>query len=326
MNVLITGAAGFLGRHLVTSLLDEGHQVVGVDDFITSDAHDLVALRKRPGFDFAMVDVTTPEFEELASRSRFDAIYHLACPTGVPNLVPLALEMLRTCYEGSLAVLEIARRNAAPALLTSSAEVYGNPLIVPQSEEYTGNVDPLGPRKGYEEGKRVAETLFAIYAERYGVQAKIVRVFNTYGPGMSQADTRVIPAFVTAALFGRSLIIHGAGQQTRCHTYVADMVQGLRRAMLYGQPGRAYNLGSEVQTTVSALARQIIESSGSCAGLRYTDRPVHDHDNRLPDITRAVVELGWSPVTGLSEGLTATIADFRERLGLRSPNPVGAMS
>jgi UDP-glucuronate decarboxylase len=222
--------------------------------------------------------------------------------------------MLEACYAGSKAVLEIARRDDAPVLLTSTAEVYGNPEVSPQSESYTGNVDTLGPRKGYEEGKRVAESLFAVYAERYGVRAPIARVFNTYGPGMSLADTRVMPAFVRAALEGRPLVLHGDGRQTRCHVYVSDMVAGLRAVMRDGAAGRAYNLGSQTPITVRELAERVLALSGSASPIIQVERPFHDHDRRLPDTTRAQTELGWRPVVSLDDGLQAMIADVRARL------------
>jgi UDP-glucuronate decarboxylase len=316
MRTLVTGAAGFLGRHLVASLLADGHEVVGVDNFITSDRRDLHRLLDDPSFAFAEIDITDPAFRAFAADWRLDAIYHLACPTGVPNLGPLALEMLRTSYTGSEAVLELARANEVPVLLTSTAEVYGNPEVSPQREEYTGNVDTLGPRKGYEEGKRVAETLFGIYAERFGVQAKVVRVFNTYGPGMCLDDTRVVPAFVRAALEGRPIVLHGDGGQTRCHTYASDMVAGLRLAMAHGAPARAYNLGSSQQTTVRHLAELVVRLTGTESAIVSVERPRHDHDNRLPQTTRAREELGWSLTVSLEEGLRQTIADFRSRLNL----------
>lgn len=314
MTVLVAGAAGFIGRHLVASLLAEGTSVVGVDNFITSDRGDLGQLLGETGFTFEEMDITAPEFRALGARLDVEAIYNLACPTGVPNLGPLALEMLETCYEGSKAVLDIARAKGAPALLTSTAEVYGNPLVSPQDEDYTGNVETLGPRKGYEEGKRVAETLFGVYAEKYGVQAKVVRVFNTYGPGMCLTDTRIIPTFLTAALAGKPLPVHGEGRQTRCHCFVSDMVAGIRLAMAKAVPARAYNLGSRQQVTVKALADMVNELTGSTGGIRTIERPRHDHDNRLPDTARAREELGWVRRVELQEGLRATIADFRERL------------
>lgn len=316
MTVLITGAAGFLGRHLAASLLAEGQHVVGVDNFITSDREDLGGLLATPGFDFIEYDIAAPGFSALVEGLPITAIYNLACPTGVDNLGPLGEEMLATCYEGSKTVLELARRKDADVLLTSTAEVYGNPEQSPQMESYTGNVDTLGPRKGYEEGKRVAETLFGLYSEKYGVRARIVRVFNTYGPGMCVTDTRVVPSFIRLALRGQSMAVYGEGLQTRCHTYAADMVRGLRAAMAKGQPGRAYNLGSDKQVTVIDLAKLMVELLDTGAHIEHRERPGHDHDHRQPDISRARNELGWSPSMPLRDGLIATIADFRDRMGI----------
>lgn len=324
MTILVTGAAGFIGKHLVASLLDEGQTVVGVDNFITADRDDIKPLLDREGFTFVERDIVEGPLDDLPGGGAYTGIYNLACPTGVPNLVPLAYEMLATCYDGSRNVLELARKNNAPVLLTSSAEVYGNPLVSPQSEEYTGNVDTLGVRNGYEEGKRVAETLYGIYAQKFGVQAKIVRVFNTYGPGMSLSETRVVPAFVRAALAGEPLRIHGDGSQNRCHTFVSDMVRGIRLAMAKGAPGRAYNLGSQKQTTIRELAEAIVRVAGSPSTLQFIDRPAHDHDSRLPDTTRAQGELGWAPTVRLDEGLARTIEDFRGRLEARGEKVIRA--
>lgn len=315
MTVLVTGAAGFLGRHLVASLLADGLAVVGVDNFITSDRADLAELLGRSGFTFHEIDISTPEFRQLGLGLDVTAIYNLACPTGVPNLGPLAQEMLETCYDGSRHVLEIARAKGASALLTSTAEVYGNPEQFPQHEDYTGNVETLGPRKAYEEGKRVAETLFGVYHEKYGVAAKVVRVFNSYGPGMCLTDTRVVPSFIRAALDDQPLTVFGKGEQTRCHCFAGDMVRGLRLAMERGTPARAYNIGSQKQVTVRDLAELVLRLTGSRGGIRELERPRHDHDDRLPDTSRARDELGWQLTVPLEDGLRATIADFRQRLG-----------
>jgi nucleoside-diphosphate-sugar epimerase len=319
MTTMITGAAGFIGRHLTSTLLAEGVEVIGVDNFITSDREDLAALLRTPGFSFYEMDVTSPAFREMAQSRPVDHIYHLACPTGVPNLGPLALEMLETCFDGTRAVLDVARMFNATVVLSSSAEVYGNPLVSPQDESYTGNVDTLGPRNGYEEGKRVAETLCGIYAQRYGADAKIARIFNTYGPGMSLRETRVVPAFVRAALRSEPITVHGDGSQLRCHTYVADMVDGLRRLASGGRAGIAYNLGSRTPMSVRALAEEIVRVASSTSPIQSIARPVHDHDARLPRTERALQELGWAPTTTLERGLRATVEDIAGRLARMEP-------
>lgn len=321
MSVLVTGAAGFLGRHLVTRLLDEGHEVVGVDNFVTSDRHEMARLTEQAAFEFHEVDVTSPGFRAIATEAHPSEIFHLACPTGVPNLRPLALEMLETSFDGTRHVLEAAYDVGARVLVASSAEVYGNPTVSPQTEDYTGNVDTLGPRNGYEEGKRVAETLCAIYADRFGTGCSIARIFNTYGPGMSLNDTRVVPAFVRAALAGVPLLIHGDGSQKRCHSYVDDTVRGLLTVARHGESGAAYNIGSEHAMTVQALAERIIAVSDSRSTIEHIGRPGHDHDARLPATERAR-ELGWAASTPLEVGLQATIADFAARLGVRTADLV----
>ena len=313
-SILVTGAAGYLGKHLVRSLLADGHHVIGVDNFITSNPEDLVDLRRDPQFDFHAMDICSPEFQQVATEQPLHGIFHLACPTGVPNLGPLAVEMLQTCTEGTHNVLTIARAQKARCLLSSSAEVYGDPQVTPQDEAYHGNVDALGGRKAYEEGKRVAETWFGIYAERFGVQALIARVFNSYGPGMSLTDTRIVPAFTAAALRGNPIPVHGDGAQVRCYAYVADTVRGLRRVMDAGQPARPYNIGSTDQVSALTMATMIKELSYSDSAIVSVPRPPHDTNGRLPDVRRAHDELGWEPHVHLRDGLRETIADFTARL------------
>ncbi len=314
MVTLVTGAAGFLGRAVVESLRAEGRTVVGVDNFLTADRLEINELSDDPGFAFVEHDVRSEAFRSYAATLPLDGIYHLACPTGVPNLEPMALEMLETCYVGSQAVLELAREQGVPVVLASSAEVYGDPEVSPQRETYTGNVSPLGPRKGYEEGKRVAETLFGIYAERYGVAAKIARVFNSYGPGMSMGDTRVIPAFTQAAIRGEDLQVHGDGSQDRCYAFVTDTVRGIRAVLERGRPARAYNLGSEDRVSVHRLAELVITAAQSRSAIEFVARPNHDHQTRLPDTERARSELGWQAIVPLEDGLRETVAGFRCRL------------
>ena len=269
---LVTGAAGYLGKHLVRSLLNAGQSVVGVDNFITSDPADLDMLRRHPKFDFYPIDICGPELARLAQDYALEQIFHLACPTGVPNLGPMAVEMLETCSDGTRNVLEIARERRIRILLSSSAEVYGDPTVSPQEESYNGNVDPLGPRKAYEEGKRVAESWFGIYAEQFGVQAMIARVFNSYGPGMSINDMRIVPMFVSAALRGAPIPLHGDGAQVRCYAYVSDTVAGLRRVLEAGAPARPYNIGSTDEVSAMTMATMIKELSYSDSQIASTPR------------------------------------------------------
>jgi UDP-glucuronate decarboxylase len=316
LRILVTGAAGFLGRHVVASALRRGDSVLGIDSFITSVSSDLAADRVKwdQPIDFESLDVRSQNFVNAASGFAPDVIFHLACPTGVPNLGPLAEEMLTTSFDGTRNVLAIAERSQARIVIASSAEVYGDPQVSPQAESYTGNVDTLGPRNGYEEGKRVAETLAGIAADSKGIQVAIARIFNTYGPGMSLDDTRVVPAFVKAALQGRDLTMHGEGVQLRCHCYVSDTVDGLWRIALEGAAGRAYNLGSTVQLSVAALAAKIVMLAGSDSRVVVIPRPDHDHQTRLPDIGRISDELGWRAKVSLEAGLRKTIADFASRI------------
>jgi nucleoside-diphosphate-sugar epimerase len=319
VNVLVTGAAGFIGRHVARFHLERGDEVCGIDNFMTSHRRDLDRSGLATmGFEFVDGDVRATDFVPAYGGRRFDSIYHLACPTGVPNLEPLALDMLGTSYEGTRNVLELARTCGARVVVASSAEVYGNPLVSPQGEAYNGNVDTLGPRNGYEEGKRVAEALASIYSRRFGVPATIARIFNTYGPGMALDETRVIPAFVRRALEGRPLVIHGDGSQTRCHAFVSDIVSGLVLVAERGESGTAYNLGSSTEVTIRELAERIVGATGSTSALQRIARPAHDHDRRLPDTSRARA-LGWQPSVSLDEGLRATIADVRARLGETVP-------
>jgi len=314
LNVVITGSAGFIGRRLGQLLLEEGHRALAIDNFMTSEPAGIETLAREPRFEFMELDVRDQSLVKVIQRFAADQIFHLACPTGVHNLVPLAQEMIETCFIGTRWVLEAAQDRSIPVLLASSAEVYGDPMVTPQHETYTGNVDPLGARNGYEEGKRVAESLVSIYTSRHGVPGRIARIFNTYGPGMSLSDTRVVPAMIRRALTGEQLIVYGDGSQTRCHAYVDDTVAGLRMVMERGAPGRAYNLGSSNQMSVRDLAGQILEVCGSSSPLQFVPHRIQDHGQRLPDVSRAREELGWEASTPLREGLTRTAEDLRGRL------------
>ncbi|MBI3282640.1 GDP-mannose 4,6-dehydratase [Candidatus Curtissbacteria bacterium] len=308
MKILVTGAAGFIGFHLCRKLLSLGHIVVGLDNFITGTRQNINLLSENRNFIFHERDIN---FLFILQKKilEVEQIYHLACPTGVDNLMPLAEEMLTTCSAGTKNILEIARTNGAKFLFTSSSEVYGNPKISPQKENYTGNVDIIGVRSPYEEGKRFAESLITAYVTKYKIDARIVRVFNTYGPAMSQSDTRVIPRFLRQAMTGQPLTVKGRGVQKRTFCYVDGLIDGLIKVMEKGKIGEAYNLGSNVETAIIDLAKLIIKITGSKSKIQFVSRPPHDHQRRLPDLKK-VRKLGWQPKIGLEDGLKITAKWF----------------
>ncbi|KKU12075.1 MAG: dTDP-glucose 4,6-dehydratase [Candidatus Woesebacteria bacterium GW2011_GWA1_45_8] len=305
-KILITGSAGFIGSNLAEYLLEQGEFVVGVDNFITGSRENLKDLRSAPNFTFIEAAVEDPSLKGKLTGFKFDEIYHLACPTGVPNLVTLAEEMLSATSFGTKNVLDIALASKARFLFTSSSEVYGDPLVFPQGEEYTGNVDPVGLRSSYEEGKRFAESLTAMYVRKHKVDARIVRVFNTYGPNMSYKDQRVIPVFLNAIETGKPLPIHGDGTQKRTFCHVDDLINGLVLAMRKGGPGEVYNLGSDKEVTVLKLATTLARLADTDVKLSFLPRPSHDHQARRPKLTK-IKALGWSPKISLEEGLARTL-------------------
>lgn len=306
-SILVTGGAGFIGSNLCRTLLAEGHVVHAVDNCITGSRTTIAALEGNANFFFYLLDISEPQFLETFLNTKIDLIYSLACPTGVPNLITLAEEMLRTCAQGTFNVLEIAKHHRAKVLLTSTAEVYGQPLVSPQDETYTGNVNPLGMRSAYEEGKRFAESTLAMYVRKYGVDARVVRIFNTFGPGMSLNDFRVIPHFIQCVLNEQPLRLYGDGLQTRTHLYVDDLVRGLQLVMESGIPGEAYNVGGEHQMTIRELAELIITLTNHDAGIIYEPHFIEDHTHRRPSVEKAK-SLGWSQQIPLEEGLRRMIA------------------
>lgn len=308
MKVLITGAAGFIGSNLAERLLDEGHLVVGVDNFITGSDINVERLLKNKNFCFVEANVSnlSPKQYNQLENYKFSEVYHLACPTGVPNLGPLAEEMLEACSAGTKNILELSRKCKSNLLFTSSSEVYGDPEIFPQSEDYTGNVDQVGERSPYEEGKRFAESIISMYVRKYGLDGKVVRVFNTYGPNMSRSDQRVIPNFIRQIEQGKPLTIHGDGDQKRTFCYVDDLINGLRLVMEGGRKGAIYNIGSNDHTTILDLAKIMIKISGGNSQIIFKPRPTHDHQSRLPDLTRINL-LGWYPKISLEEGIALTL-------------------
>lgn len=315
MRILITGAAGFLGTNLANFLLGEGHTVLAVDNFSTGSRDNLALLEKfGENFEFHEWDVTTPEFLRYFSNPELgiDRVYHLACPTGVPNIQTLGEEMVDACSVGTKQVLEVARVHKARILFTSSSEVYGQPKVTPQQENYTGNVDPLGDRASYEEGKRFSETLVRLFVKKYAVQATIVRLFNVYGPYMSLVDDRVVPRFMVQALSNQPLTVQGDGSQKRTMCYVDDLIAGLMLVIEQGQPGEAYNLGSDQELNMLQLAEKVRDLVGSQSEIIHVPRPHHDHNSRMPVLDK-MSALGWSQKVSLDEGLAKTLENFKER-------------
>ena len=301
-SILVTGSAGFIGSNLVRNLLTEGHRVYGVDNYITGTRGNTEKLSDNERFLFYEMDITNPLFPTLFDDDTLDYIYHIACPTGVPNLKTLAAEMLTTCSIGMFNVMELAKKHDARVLFTSTAEVYGQPEVFPQHEGYNGNVSTLGERSPYEEGKRFSESVLAMYVRSHRVDARVARVFNTYGPGMSLSDKRVIPQFFKSVKASEPLRIYGDGSQTRCHLYVDDLVSGLRIVMESGVPGEAYNVGSEHQMTVRELAELVVDITGHSAGILYEPHFIEDHRHRRPSIEK-VRSLGWQQTVSIENGL-----------------------
>ncbi len=307
-RILITGGAGFIGVNLCKKLLRQGHEVIAVDNFITSTDNNIKLLLSNSKFRFIKQDITKPisNFIRRIGGSNFKYIYHLACPTGVPNLIKLAKEMLLTCSLGTRNVLELARIHSAKVLFTSSSEVYGDPQASPQTEDYTGNVDPVGIRSPYEEGKRFSESLIQVYVRKYNLKAKIVRVFNTYGSYVALNDSRVVPRFLRQALGNKPLTVEGKGLQTRTFCYVDDLVDGLLLVMKKGKKGEVYNLGSDKEIRIIDLAKLIIKVTRSKSGIVFVERPAHDHKRRFPSLEK-VEKLGWRQKTALEKGLQKTL-------------------
>jgi UDP-glucuronate decarboxylase len=308
-RVLVTGGAGFIGSHLCQRLLEDGYEVLCVDNYYSSTKDNIAHLLGNPRFEVLRRDVTFPLYVEV------DEIYHLACPASPVHYQRDPVQTTKTAVHGSINMLGLAKRTGAKILLTSTSEVYGDPLVHPQTEDYWGNVNPIGPRACYDEGKRCAETLFFDYHRQHDLRIKVVRLFNTYGPRMHPHDGRVVSNFVMSALTGTPLTVYGKGEQTRSFCYIDDLVEGLIRMM--NSPDDVtgpINLGNPGEFTIAELADLVIAQTGTKSRIEYLPLPQDDPVRRQPNIMRARELLGWEPTVPLADGLARTVEYFRTSL------------
>jgi UDP-glucuronate decarboxylase len=307
-RILVTGGSGFIGSHLCRRLLALGHDVLVVDNFSSSSRHNVLDLLGEPRFELIRHDVTFPLYVEV------DQIYHLACPASPVFYQKDPVQTTKTCVHGSINMLGLARRLGAPILLASTSEVYGDPEVHPQPESYWGNVNPVGVRSCYDEGKRCAETLFFDYHRQHGLPVKVARIFNTYGPSMQPDDGRVVSNFIVQALNNQPITLYGDGSQTRAFCYVSDLVRGMMAMMDSGNFIGPVNLGNPVETTVRELAERIITMTGSKSKLVFRPLPQDDPTQRCPNIELARSRLNWEPKVPLVDGLARTIDYFLSRV------------
>jgi UDP-glucuronate decarboxylase len=313
-RVLITGGAGFIGSYLCERTLAAGNEVLCVDNFFTGSRANVAHLIGNPMFEVMRHDVTLPLFVEI------DQIYNMACPASPVHYQYDPVQTTKTSVHGAINMLGLAKRTKAKILQASTSEVYGDPDIHPQVEEYWGNVNPIGPRSCYDEGKRCAETLFFDYRRQHKLRIKVARIFNTYGPRMHPNDGRVVSNFIVQALRGAPITIYGDGLQTRSFCYVEDLVDALMRLMATGDDVIGpINLGNPGEFTIKELAETVIELTGAKVDLTFKDKPMDDPRQRQPDISKAANTLGWQPTTPLREGLLKTIAYFDDLLRSSSP-------
>jgi len=307
-RVLVTGGAGFIGSHLCERLLDQGNDVICLDNFSTSSRHNILHLLQNPHFEVIRHDVIEP------IRLEVDQIYHLACPASPIHYQINPIKTIKTSVSGSINMLGIAKRQRARILLASTSEVYGDPQVHPQPESYWGNVNPIGPRSCYDEGKRCAETLFLITIGNHKTDIAVVRIFNTYGPRMLPNDGRVVSNFIVQALTGQNITMYGSGNQTRSFCYVDDLVAGLIQMMNATAETGPVNLGNPEEYTIQELAKKIIQITGSSSQIIYQPLPQDDPTQRKPDITLAQKKLGWQPTVPVDIGLPKTVEYFRNLL------------
>lgn len=310
MRVLITGAAGFLGSHLADRFLAEGHSVVGLDNFVTGHPDNIAHLMGRPDFEFLRHNISTYTFV----AGPLDGVLHFASPASPVDYLEHPIPTLKVGALGTHNALGLAKAKGARFFLASTSEVYGDPLVHPQKESYWGNVNPIGPRGVYDEAKRFAEAMTMAYHRYHGIDTRIVRIFNTYGPRMRPRDGRVVSNFIVQALMGEPITIYGNGSQTRSFCYVADEVDGIYRLFMNGDH-EPTNIGNPDEYTVKQLAEIVVELTGTRSQIVYRDLPEDDPKVRRPDITRACTMLGWTPKIPVRDGVAKTIEYFRSLIG-----------
>lgn len=308
MRILVTGGAGFIGSHLCKRLLEQGHEVLCLDNFFTGRKENIVELMKNPYFELVRHDIINPIDIEV------DRIYNLACPASPVHYQFNPVRTVQTNVVGATNILELAKRTKARVLQASTSEVYGDPTVHPQVESYWGNVNPIGIRSCYDEGKRCAETLFFDYHRQSGVDIRVIRIFNTYGPNMLENDGRVVSNFIVQALKGEDITIYGDGSQTRSFCFVSDLVTAMIKMMECEDFTGPVNLGNPREMTIREIAEMIIDMTGSKSKLIYMPLPKDDPTRRKPDISLAKEKLGWEPEVMLEEGLKATIEYFKSRM------------
>jgi len=315
-RVLVTGGAGFLGSHLCERLIGQGHNVLCVDNYFTGRKENLTHLLDDPQFEVMRHDVTHPLYVEV------DEIYNLACPASPVHYQFDPVQTMKTSVLGAINMLGLAKRVKAKILQASTSEVYGDPIVHPQQEAYRGNVNPIGPRACYDEGKRAAETLFFDYYRQHNLRIRVVRIFNTYGPRMHPNDGRVVSNFIVQALKGEPITLYGDGSQTRAFCYVDDLIEGFLRMMdAPDDITGPMNLGNPVEMSVAELAELVVDLTGSRSRIVYRPLPVDDPIQRCPDISQASALLEWRPRTAIRPGLQRTIAYFDRLLGERGEIP-----
>ena len=310
MRILVTGGAGFIGSHLCERLIGEGNEVLCLDNFFTGRRENIFHLLDNPRFELIRHDVTEPILLEV------DQIYNLACPASPVHYQYNPVKTVKTNVMGAINMLGLAKRVHARILQASTSEVYGDPLIHPQTEDYWGNVNPIGIRSCYDEGKRIAETLMTDYHRQNNVDIRIARIFNTYGPRMLENDGRVVSNFIVQALRGEALTLYGEGRQTRSFCYVDDLVEGLIRLMNVEGVNYPVNLGNPGEFTIMQLAEEVVKICESKSGFTYLPLPADDPRQRQPNIGRAQSLLGWNPTIPLREGLNKTVEDFKARVNV----------